>query len=160
MSFIRIKFIVPLTYYFPSKEQNELTLKIGQWTFSFSISSIEASDFRTYTLKSNEFDFEVGDETVQRIRDTLYLLCLDMSIGILLNPERKFSWISESYLSELSTLNNANVIGDFIGVKVIPSETICVTAPLPKVMGSIDIQTFEELFNKLHKPVSLTTFRR
>jgi hypothetical protein len=148
MSFIRIKLIVPFTYYFPAKEQNELTLKIGQRTFTFSVSTIEASNFRTYTFKSNDFDFEINDDTVQKIRDSLCFLCLEMSIGILLNPELKSSWFSESFLSELSSINNANVIDDFIGVKVIPDGTICMTLPPPTVTSSVDIKTFEELFNK------------
>lgn len=148
MSFLRIKFIVPLNYYFSPEEEKEFTLNLGHRTLTFSISTIEASDFRTYTFKSNEFDFEISNNTVQKIEDSLYILCLEMSIGILLNPELKTSWFSESYLSEMSLLKNANIIDDFIGAKVVPAGTVCMTYPPPSVSGGVDIKTFEEILNK------------
>ena len=124
MDFLRIKFVIPKHYSFLQENNQQLTLSLDQGALTFSISTTEVINYRTYTFKSNDFDFKLSDETVQKIVDSLYLLCLEFDIGILINPDLKSSWISRSFLEEIKTANGTNVEDDFIGAKVVPSGTV------------------------------------
>jgi hypothetical protein len=147
MKFLRIKFVIPRGYSFANENNYKFTLVLNQGTLTFTIEISEDDPYRTYVFKSNDFNFDIPEETVQKIRDALYLLCVEFDIGILLTPDFKTSFISESVITEMKESGN-NVVHDFFGVNQLPSGTLIAGIFDVKVSLASGINYFEELLNK------------
>lgn len=150
MDFLRIRLIVPGHCYFSYEEGQNLTLNLDQGKLAFRISMFEASFYRIYTFHSNDFNFKLDDEAIQRISDSLYLLCLEFPIGILINPNLKTVWISQSFREEIRLKLGHEIEDDYIGVKIFPSSTGFAGGIPPKVELKSSFMTFEELLNKYY----------
>jgi hypothetical protein len=148
MNFLRIRFVIPNHYSLLIENDKQITIKIEGESIIFTIATSESTSYRTYTFKSNDFDFEITNETIQKIIDSLYLISLEFDIGILINPDLKSSWFAKSMLEELKLQHGVNVEDDFIGVKVVPSQTIFIGSGPMTIHSSSSIKRFEELFNK------------
>jgi hypothetical protein len=108
----------------------------------------ESPSYRSYVFKSNEFDFPIDDELIQKIINSLYLTSLDFGNGLLINPNLKSSWIAKSFLADLKSQHGVNIEDDFIGVKVLPSDTKIMGAGPVTLHGKSSIKIFEEGLNK------------
>jgi hypothetical protein len=148
MDFLRIRLIVPGRNNFINNDGQVLTLNLDQGKLTFRVTMFEASFYRIYTFHSNDFDFKLDDEAIQRISDSLYLLCLEFPIGILINPNLKTVWTSPSLREEIKLKVGHAVEDDYIGVKVFPSDTVFVGGSSPSVQLNTNLKTFEEVFNK------------
>lgn len=130
------------------KGDQQLTLNLEQGSLIFRISTSEAAMFRSYTLKSNDFDFHISEETVQKIIDSLYFLCIEFDIGILINPDFKFSWFSESILAEIKSKKGISIENDFIGASLVPSGTDFIGSNPVTLSSKLNLPRFEGLLNK------------
>jgi hypothetical protein len=148
MNFLRVKFIIPKSSSFLVEPDQKLKLDLEQGSLIFSIGASEADIFRSYTFKSNDFDFQISEETVQKIIDSLYLLCLEMDIGILINSDLRFSWFSESVRTEIKLEKGISIENDFIGASVVPSGTIFIGSNPITISSNLNFTRFEGLFNK------------
>ena len=148
MDFLRIRFVIPNHYSFLLENNEQLTLKLDQGPLTFSITTSEATIYRIYSFKSNDFDFKISEETVQKIVDSLYLLCMELDIGILINPNLSSSWVNLSLFTEIKSEKELNIENNFIGAKVFPSETVFIGSDPVTLLGSLSINRFEELLNK------------
>lgn len=148
MNILRIRFLLPNNYSFSLENNQQLTIDIDRKSLIFSISTSESTSYRTYTLKSNDFDFPMSDETVQKIVDSLYLASLEFGNGILINPDLKSSWFAKSFLEEMKSQNSVNIEDDFIGAQVVPSGTLFIGSNPVTIHSNSSFKTFEELLNK------------
>jgi hypothetical protein len=147
MKFLRIKFVIPRGYSFANENNYKFTLVLNQGTLTFSIEISENDPYRTYVFKSNDFNFDIPEETIQNIHDALYLLCVEFDIGILLTPDLTTSFIPKSAITEMKG-SGSTVVHDFFGVKLIPSGTLIASIFDVKVSLASNIKYFEGLLNK------------
>ncbi|HEY4788699.1 MAG TPA: hypothetical protein VIH57_21760 [Bacteroidales bacterium] len=101
-----------------------------------------------YTFKSNDFDYKIDSKTIQKIIDALYLLCMESDIGILINPKLKSFGVSKSFLEEINSEIITNIEEDYIGAKVVPSESKFISVKPTTIRSSLDFGKFEKLLNK------------
>jgi hypothetical protein len=147
MKFLRIKFVIPRGYSFANENNYKFTLVLNQGALTFTIEISENDPYRTYVFKSNDFNFDIPEETIQKIRDALYLLCVEFDIGILLTPDLTTSFIPESAITEMKG-SGSTVVHDFFGVNQLPSGTLIAGIFDVKVSLASGINYFEELLNK------------
>ena len=148
MEVLRIKFVIPRHYSFKIENGQKLSLDLDQGSLTFNINTSKHSIYRIYTFTSNILDFKIDDKTIQKIIDALYLSCMETGIGILINPNLKSFWINKSFLKKINSDLNTNIEEDYIGAKVIDSETKLLSSNPPTVEASTDIKIFEKLLNK------------
>ncbi len=148
MNFLRIRFVIPKHYYLLFEKNKPLILNIDQGTLTFSISTTEETIYRIYSLKSNDFTFELSNETIQKIVDSLYLLCIELDIGILVNSSLPSSWVNTTYLEERMTEKKIKLENEFFGAKVFSSGSAFIGVNTPMLIGNSSIYRFEELLNK------------
>lgn len=130
------------------ENNQKLHLALDQGSLSFDVNSSVKSIYRIYTFKSKDFDFKINSDTLQRIVDALYLLCLESDIGILINPNLKSGGISNYFREKLISENDFNIEEDFIGVMVVPSKTKFLSLnPATLTLGK-NLKKFEDLLNK------------
>jgi hypothetical protein len=151
MNILRIRFIIPNNCSFDLENSQGFSIKFNEHLLSFNISTSESSSYRTYTFKSNEFDFTFGDDMIQKVIDSLYLISLDFGNGLLINPNLKSSWMAKSLLEELKSQNGINVEDDFIGVKIIPSKTKFIGSGPVTLHAKSNIKVFEDGLNNYIK---------
>jgi hypothetical protein len=150
MDILRIKFIVQKGFSFNVKHNQKLVLNTNKGILKFKISKTEADSFNTYCFQSLPFKFKITENTVAEIVDSLYLLSLDLDIGILINPDLKSSWIAKSFLDELKSKHGIDFYDDFIGAKVVKAKSKFIGSPPPTLSFTTTIETFENLLNKYY----------
>jgi hypothetical protein len=151
MNILRIKFVIPNHYSFDLDNFQGFSISFNDLSLNFNITTSEFSSYRTYTFKSNEFNSTIDDEMIQKIIDSLYLTSLDFGNGLLINPNLKSSWIAKSFLEELKSQHAVSVEDDFIGVKIISSETKIIGSGPVTLHGKSSLKVFEEGLNKYLK---------
>jgi hypothetical protein len=147
MNILRIKFVMPTQSSFDLDGFNEFSIKLSDQSLKFKISTSESSSYRTYILKSNEFDFNFNDLAIEKVINSLYLTSLDFGNGILMNPNLKSSWFAKTFLEELKLQHGVNMEDDFIGVRIIPSNTKFVGSPPLTLHAKSSIRVFEDSMN-------------
>jgi hypothetical protein len=148
MSILRIKFVIPTGYSFDLENFTDFSINFNQYSLRFEISMSESESYRSYIFKSNEFDFTFEDEQIQKIIDSLYLISLEFGNGLLINSNLKSSWVAKSFLEELISEHKVNFEDDFIGVKVLPKDTIIMSSGPITIHCKSSIKSFEEGLNK------------
>lgn len=149
MKILRIRFVIPSHSSFDNKNNEVFSISIDDHVFAFEVKTSESGNYSTYTLKSDEFDFELNDRMIQKITESLYLASLEFDNGLLLNPNLKSSWIPNSFLTEINLHHNVNISDDYVGVRVMPSNTTFVDAPpLSFFQAKSSMKKFENSVNK------------
>jgi hypothetical protein len=148
MEILVIKFVVPRHYSLSTPDNQQLKLELPQGQLVFDISEIDATIYRCYTLKSNNLEFKITKETVSKIWDSLYLLCLEFDISILSNPDLISFYIPNQTIEEINKVSKINITPDFMGVQLVPFNTAFMGSGPVTLLAESDIKKFEELFNK------------
>lgn len=150
MDILRINFIVQSGFSFQVKHNQKITLNTDQGILKFKISKTEADSLNIYCFQSLPFKFKLTEKAVEEIVDSLYLLSLELDIGILINPDLKSSWIAKSLLDELKLQYGIDFYDDFIGAKVVKAKSTFIASPPINLRISTPIENFEDLLNKYY----------
>lgn len=146
MDFLRIRFVIPEHYFLKIEDNQTLDLKVDQRLLHFKITSSEANIYRIYTLDSKPFDFIINSTSIQKIIDSLYLLCTELDYGVLINPNLSSSWFNKSHFNEINP--EIRIENNFIGAKVFPSGTKFIGSNPVSLHASSSLEKFETLLNK------------
>jgi len=147
MDILRIKFIIPKHYSIEIDANPKLTLILKNQVLKLSIKSEETPMYRSYTLESEPLTFKIDQDLITKIKDTMYLITLDLDKGILINPELKTFHLGPDFQKQLSEQYGVPVLADSIGVQIVQQGTKFVSSSATaSVKSKIDI--FENLLNK------------
>lgn len=148
MEFLLLKFAVPKSISLSIDKKDIINLSLPEGQVKFTITINETILYRTFTLRSDELDIKISQETIKRLWDSLYLLCIDLDISILTDPGLIPFFIPKQTLDEMSRVGKLDVQSDFLGVKLISSQSAFVSSGPITILNESDINVFEDLFNK------------
>jgi hypothetical protein len=149
MEILLLKFAVPKSISLSIYKKDIINLSLPEGQVKFTITINETILYRTYTLRSDELDIKISQETIKKLWDSLYLLCIDLDISILTDPGLIPFFIPKQTLDEMNRVGKLDVQSDFLGVKLISSQSAFVTSGPITILNESDINVFEDLFTHL-----------
>jgi hypothetical protein len=148
MEILLIKFAVPKSVSLSSGIKESIILQIPEGQVELKVTVNETILYRTYTLRSDDLKFKVSEDTIKRIWDSLYLLCIEMDLSILIDPGLIPFYIPKQRLKEMTKISKLDVGADFIGVKLLSSQALIIGSGPVSILCDSDINIFENLLSK------------
>jgi hypothetical protein len=148
MEILLLKFAVPKDVSLSIDKKESIILQIPGGQIKLKISVNETILYRNYILRSDDLEIQVSEETIKRIWDSLYLLCIELDISILIDPGLISFYIPRQTLEEMSQISKLDVQQDFIGVKKLTPQSVLVSSGPVTILCESDINIFEKLLNK------------
>jgi hypothetical protein len=147
MDILRIKFVIPKHYSFELGTKPEININIKDQYLRFSVRTQETSMYRSYTLESETLDFTIDQAMLTKIKETMYLISIELDKGILINPALKTFSLGSDFQNQLTERSGVPVKVDEIGVSIVKKGTKFLNSDA-KASVKTKLTSFECLFNK------------
>jgi hypothetical protein len=148
MEILVLKFAVPKNITLSIDKKDVISLSLPEGQVKFKITMNDTVLYRTFSLVSDDLEINITQETIKKMWESLYLLCIDLDISILIDPGLIPFFIPQRTLDEMSRISKLDVQSDFFGVKLISSQPAFISTGLVTIQNESDINFFEDLFNK------------